>query len=69
LTLSLEGEDKITHWRRHVHGIRRYLNHEQSKDIFAKVKMTLKEYNDRSTPDIKVAYAFTMVLPNDIPST
>lgn len=69
LKLTLKGTSSVELWRRHILGTRRYIKRERNDEPFAKVTLTLKEFNSRQTPSGKSCYSFSMALPEDLPAT
>lgn len=67
LTLHFQGIDEITEWRRHVHGKRQYLKRSHKTNQFAKVLLKLQNFNGSTTPSGRVAYPFSLNLPEDLP--
>lgn len=67
LTIFLKGVDEITVWKRHLKNNRRYFKKESKVTQFARVKLVLKNFEDKRTPSGLTSYPFQMQLPADLP--
>ena len=67
LTLLLKGVDELSIWKKHLKKNRRYYKKEEKVTQFAKVKLTLKNFEEKRTPEGKTCYPFRINLPADLP--
>jgi hypothetical protein len=67
LTLFLKGVDELTIWKPHVKRNRMYFKKETFETQFAKVRLSLKNFEKQCTPQGKTSYPFQMMLPADLP--